>query len=175
MQRSELSPNDTIRLLTREPLLIVRLSILKPGLPNTMRLVKETLSRLYLCLAHSTWARWWRSWSSQVGLPFLIALAWWSLADCSPILHYGWETSRIIFTCPFPPNGHRTSSIWYLLDAYLELALRLDEHCTSSSSFIMMISWECTWEVTPSHSSRHILYSVVTSSVKDDDPCAFQC
>jgi hypothetical protein len=37
MQRFELSPNNMTRLLTREPLLIVRLSILKPGLPNTMR------------------------------------------------------------------------------------------------------------------------------------------
>jgi hypothetical protein len=37
MQRFELSPNDKIKLLSREPLLIVQLSILKPGLPNTMR------------------------------------------------------------------------------------------------------------------------------------------
>jgi hypothetical protein len=41
MQRSELSPNDTIRLLTREPLLKVRLPILKPSLPNTMRPVRK--------------------------------------------------------------------------------------------------------------------------------------
>jgi hypothetical protein len=31
MQRFELSPNDTNKLLTQEPLLIVRLPILKPG------------------------------------------------------------------------------------------------------------------------------------------------
>jgi hypothetical protein len=37
MQRFELSPNDMIKLLTREPFLIVWLPILKPGLPNTMR------------------------------------------------------------------------------------------------------------------------------------------
>jgi hypothetical protein len=37
MQRFELSPKDTIRLLTQEPLLIVWLTILKPSLPNTMR------------------------------------------------------------------------------------------------------------------------------------------
>jgi hypothetical protein len=37
MQRFELSPDDTIKLLTREPLLIVRLPIVKPGLPNTIR------------------------------------------------------------------------------------------------------------------------------------------
>jgi hypothetical protein len=41
IQRFELSPNDTIKLLTREPLLIVRLTILKPGLPNTMRPVRK--------------------------------------------------------------------------------------------------------------------------------------
>jgi hypothetical protein len=41
MQRFELSLNDTIKLLTREPLLIVWLSILKPGLPNTMRPVRK--------------------------------------------------------------------------------------------------------------------------------------
>jgi hypothetical protein len=41
MQRFELSLNDTIRLLTREPLLILWLSNLKPGLPNTMRPVRK--------------------------------------------------------------------------------------------------------------------------------------
>jgi hypothetical protein len=41
MQTFELSSNNTIKLLTREPHLIVRLSILKSGLPNTMRPVKK--------------------------------------------------------------------------------------------------------------------------------------
>jgi hypothetical protein len=41
MQRFELSPNDMTRLLTREPLLIVQLSILKLGLPNTMRALRK--------------------------------------------------------------------------------------------------------------------------------------
>jgi hypothetical protein len=41
MQRFELSPDNTIRLLTWEPLLIVRLPNLKPGLPNTMRPVRK--------------------------------------------------------------------------------------------------------------------------------------
>jgi hypothetical protein len=41
MQMFELSPSDMIRLLTQEPLLIVRLSILKPGLPNIMKLVRK--------------------------------------------------------------------------------------------------------------------------------------
>jgi hypothetical protein len=41
MQRFELLPNDTIKLFTREPLLIVRLSVLEPGLPSTMRPVEK--------------------------------------------------------------------------------------------------------------------------------------
>jgi hypothetical protein len=41
MQRFELMPNDPIRLLTREPLLIVRQSVLKPGLASTMRPVRK--------------------------------------------------------------------------------------------------------------------------------------
>jgi hypothetical protein len=43
MQRFELSPNNTNKLLTREPLLIVRLLILKPGLPHYETGKKETL------------------------------------------------------------------------------------------------------------------------------------
>jgi hypothetical protein len=54
MQRFELSLNDTIRLLTREPLLIARLPILKPGLPNTMRPVRKKPYKDHtFCLAHS--------------------------------------------------------------------------------------------------------------------------
>jgi hypothetical protein len=41
MQRFELSSNNMNKLLTREPLLIVWLSILKPVLPNTMRPVRK--------------------------------------------------------------------------------------------------------------------------------------
>jgi hypothetical protein len=41
MQWSELSPNNTNKLLTREPLLIVRILILKPSLHNTMRPVRK--------------------------------------------------------------------------------------------------------------------------------------
>ena len=52
----------------------------------------------------STWARWRRSWLPQVGPPFLIALARWRLDDCSPIVHYGWATLRLIFTSPLTPQ-----------------------------------------------------------------------
>jgi hypothetical protein len=42
MQWFELSPNDTTKLLTREPLLIVRLPILQPSLTtNIMRPVRR--------------------------------------------------------------------------------------------------------------------------------------
>jgi hypothetical protein len=54
MQSFELSPTNKINLLTREPLLIVRLSILKPDLPHFETGNKQTLSRTYLCLVHST-------------------------------------------------------------------------------------------------------------------------
>jgi hypothetical protein len=52
MQRFELSSNDTNKLLTREPLLIVRLSILKPGLPNTMRPVRKKLYQDHIFALH---------------------------------------------------------------------------------------------------------------------------
>src|SRR3954466_16303355 len=73
MQRFELSPNDVTELLLREPLLIVRLSILNP-FSHTQRETgkRENLSRLYLCLEHSTLARCRRSCPSQDGTPFLI-------------------------------------------------------------------------------------------------------
>jgi hypothetical protein len=42
MQKFELSPNNTTKLLTWEPLLIVRLSILQPGLTtNIMRPIRR--------------------------------------------------------------------------------------------------------------------------------------
>jgi hypothetical protein len=53
MQKFELSQNDMTRLLTRDPHLIVRLSILKPGLPNTIRPVRKKLYQYYtfaLCI-----------------------------------------------------------------------------------------------------------------------------
>jgi hypothetical protein len=37
----------------------------------------------------------------------------------APHTPHGRGTSRNIFTCPLPPNGHRASSKWYLLDAYI--------------------------------------------------------
>jgi hypothetical protein len=93
MQRFELSPNDTIKLLTREHLLIVRLPILKPGLPNTMRPVRKKPYQdhtfvlhipreldddglVFLKLDHSSWLR-------------LLAQASWRLLQILPISQYG--------------------------------------------------------------------------------------
>src|SRR3954463_14198387 len=73
MQRFELSPNDVTELLIREPLLIVRLSILNL-VSHTQRETgkRENLSRLYLCLEHSTRTRCRRSCPSQDVTSFLI-------------------------------------------------------------------------------------------------------
>jgi hypothetical protein len=126
MQRFELAPNNTIRLLTREPLLIVQLPILKPGLPNTMIPVRNKSYQdhtfaLRIPLEIDD--------DDLVSLK-LDHLCWLHLLGevlRSPILHYERDSSRSIFTCPLSPNAYRASSIWYLLDAYLEVAPQLDQ------------------------------------------------
>ena len=85
---------------------------------------KETLSRANLNFAHSTWARWWRSWPQQDGTPFLIVLAWWSLADCSPIIHYGWASSSVQLHISMNTYEWQASSMW---------ALRVDSSWTCTS------------------------------------------
>ena len=121
----------------------------------------ENLSRSYLCLEHSTWARWRRSWLTQDGTPFLIVLpstcsAWWRLASCSPytimgetsspIHHYGRDPFRQIFIWPQSPNGWQASSKGFFRDAYLELPLlKLDDehHLTSSTMGYMKSFFWC--------------------------------
>jgi hypothetical protein len=93
MQRFELSPNDTIKLLTWEPLLIVWLLILKSSLPNTIRPVRKKPyqdhnfalhilldldddSLVSLKLNHISWLR-------------LLAQALWRLLQILPIPQYG--------------------------------------------------------------------------------------
>ena len=90
----ELSTNDTIKLLTWEPPLIVQQSILN----------RKPIKGKPIPCTSSSWARWWWSWLPQDGPPFLIALARWRLDDCSPIVHYGWATLRLIFTSPLTPQ-----------------------------------------------------------------------
>ena len=96
---------------------------------------KENLSRPYIFLVHSTWARWWRSSLSQVGSSFLIVhastrSAWWRFASCSPYTNIErlappytimGETIRQIFIWPQSPHGWQASSKGFLLDASLEL------------------------------------------------------
>jgi hypothetical protein len=148
-QRFDLSPNDTNKLLTQEPLLIVRLSILKPGLPHYKTGKKETLSRSYLYLLHSTWARWWWYWLPQNGTPFFFHacshLLHEDISKYSPIPQYGRDLLRSISMSPF-----------HYLD--FVFAQWIDQHFTSSYFSINMMSWECALDLTPYYSSRHTLY-----------------
>ena len=122
----------------REPLLIVRLSILWPGLPtstkrpakdktyqdHTFRIPLEIddddLVLVLLKLEHLSWL-------------CMLALAWWSLVDCSPMLLWERLSFRLIFTSPWSPYEWQASSIWSLRDVHLELALCLDQPCIFSS------------------------------------------
>ena len=129
---------DAIKLLTWELLLIVRRLSYNPVSHKQQETGKiETLSRSYIFLAHSTWARWWRSWSLQVDHLSWLHFAWWRLTYRSPIHQDGSASLRNIFTWPLSPNGLQASSIWYLLDAHLELAhLNLDDDHHLTSSFM---------------------------------------
>ena len=100
MQRFEVSLHDTVKLLTsRAPLDSTAIYPITRYPNQSYETGKiENLSRPYLCLVNSTWARWWRSSLSQVGSYFLIVFAstssaWWRLASCSPIHHYGRDPS----------------------------------------------------------------------------------
>ena len=117
---------DAIKLLTWEPLLIVCRLSYNPVSHQQQETGKiETLSRSYLCLAHSTWARWWRSCPLQVDHLSWLRFAWWRLTNRSPIHQDGSATLRNIFTWPLSPKGWQASRIWFLRDASLELALHL--------------------------------------------------
>ena len=105
---------------------------------------------------------------------FLIALACWRHANYSPI--FLWERLFFghIFIYQWSPWGWQASSIWSLLDAHLELALHffirqnistiirrvLTPLGSISSFFIMLMSWRCTLELTPSLSSRHTCHRI---------------
>ena len=116
MQRFELSLNDTVKILTsRAPLDSMVIYPMTRSPTITMRPVKrENLSRSYLCLVHSTWARWWRSCPSHVGTPFLIAYSCSCLMKTHILLphtQYGKASFRHIFTYPF-------LQLWGKLHAY---------------------------------------------------------
>ena len=157
MKRFELTPNDTLTLHIRA------LIIPFPW-------------------AYSTWARWWWSCSSQDGNSFLIALACWRLANCSPILLCESLFFGHVFIYPWSPWGWYASSIWSLLDSHLELALHFFirqnistiircfhyyKPCSESLGFHFfilhffkhMISSRCS---APSWSSRHTCHRLIS-------------
>ena len=76
MQRFEVSLNDTVKLLTsRAPLDSTAIYPITRSPNNHHETGKqENLSRSYLCLAHSTWARWWRH---------LFSSRWNTFLDCA--------------------------------------------------------------------------------------------
>ena len=79
------------------------------------------LSRSYLCLEHSTWVRWWLSWSLQVvHLSWLRvqAHAWWRLLQILPHAHNGRVSLSSIFMYPL-----QAPSIGSLQEASLGLGL----------------------------------------------------
>ena len=143
MQRFKLSPNDTNKLLTREPLLIVRLSMLQTGLTTTpWDRKKETLSRSYICLVHIPLKL---DDDDLVHLK-MERLSWLILVVevlwiAPPYSIMGEPLFRHIFTYPWSHKRRQASSIWSLLDAHLELALWLDLPRIISSFFIEMMSW----------------------------------
>ena len=108
----------------------------------------ENLSRLYLCLAHSLWARWWRSWLTQVGTPFLIVLASTCLMKTSPntppytIMGEPCLASSSRIRCKLQAYdisgmAHLELALHILLIVLINLnllfALCLDQHCIISS------------------------------------------
>jgi hypothetical protein len=103
-------------------------------------------------------SRWCWSCLPQVGLPFLTVLAWWSLVNCSPILHNGKNLFKHVFTYPWSQYRWQGLSIWYLLDSILNLRFDSINSCINSSFSIMMVSWRYTWELTQSYFSRHTWY-----------------
>ena len=92
----------------------------------------KTLSRSYLFLAHSTWARWWRSWSTRKWITFL---------DYAPL----GEDSHI--APPYTKMGEtlfRISSQALILHVD-QLALSLDQHIVLFFTCPNLVCWStCT-------------------------------
>ena len=91
---------------------------LRAPLDSTVTYLK-TLSRSYLFLAHSTWARWWRSWST---------LKWITFLDCAPL---GEDTH---IAPPYTKMG----------EAFFDISshgLYLDDHHVTPSTMDNIGSW----------------------------------
>ena len=84
---------------------------------------KETLSRANLNLAHSTWARWWRSWPQQDGTPSWLCLLDEVLRIAPPYSTMGELLLRCIFTYPWTHMNGKLQAYDLLELPYLELAL----------------------------------------------------
>ena len=82
------------------------------------------LSRSYLCLEHSTWVRWWLSWSLQVdhlSWLCLLAHAWWRLLQMLPHTPLWEGLARLCLHISFARLNQRISSDMH----HIELALHL--------------------------------------------------
>jgi hypothetical protein len=102
-------------LLTRHPLLIVRLTILWTGLlTKTTRPVRNKTYQEKIFAVHSTWSCWWWWFCPyQDETTFLID----EVLRISPTYSIMGESHfRHIFTYPWSPYGWQASSIWSLLD-----------------------------------------------------------
>jgi hypothetical protein len=156
IQRFELSLNDTIKLLTREPLLIVRLPILKPGLQKTMRPERKKPYQDRTFALHNPL----ELDNDDLDLLKLDHLSWMRLLgevlQIAPLYSTMGETLfKHIFTYPWSQYIWQASSIWSLLDSILNLRFGLINSRTTSSFSTMVMSWRFTWELTQSYSSRH--------------------
>ena len=91
MQRFELSLNNTVKLLTsRDPLDSTAIYPITRSPNNHHETGKqENLSRSYLCLAHSTWARWWRP---------LFSSRWNTFLDCARLYLLDEDSHKLIHT-----------------------------------------------------------------------------
>jgi hypothetical protein len=137
MLRFELSLNNTIKLLTLEPLLIVRLPILQPGITtNIMRPVRKKTYKYHtfdLCIPLEL------DDNALVGLK-MECLPWLSLLGellriTPPYSITGGTLFKHVWTYPRSQYRCQASSIWFPLDAHLELALQLDQF---SNQFIFL-------------------------------------
>ena len=169
----ELSTNDTIKLLTWEPPLIVQQSILN----------RKPIKGKPIPCTSSSWARWWWSWLPQDGPPFLIVLAWWRLIDCSPILtmgeplfsissqvhchHNGRQASSTIYSCWFSwtctPQSWWRSPLDVILHGLYEIFLLMQAHGNTPNPHIELS--RRPWVSTQTRNGQCLPYHGITWSL----------
>ena len=128
IQRFELSLNDTVKLLTsRAPLDSTAIYPITRSPNNHHETGKqENLSRSYLCLAHSTWARWWRH---------LFSSRWNTFLDCARLYLLDEDSHKLIHT-QYGRASFGTSSHIH----YHQIYVASFKHIVSSRC----PSWTCT-------------------------------